>query len=118
MLVVDDEVALRKLFKRTLSGLGYRVTLQEDGKSAVEYYRTHVHEVDVVLMDVMMPRMNGPDAFREMKKINQFVRVIFQSGCSLDAEGEQLLAEGACGIMLKPSTRAELSSMISRALLA
>jgi CheY-like chemotaxis protein len=80
VLLVDDEAALRSLGQTILEQHGYRVLLAEDGAEAVEVYRREKDRIDLVVLDLTMPRLSGPDAFRRLLEIEPQVRVLFASG--------------------------------------
>jgi len=70
ILVVDDEEILRSLMKDILENLGYGVVLASDGREAVEVYRNHQEGIDLVIVDMMMPKMGGRETFQELRRIN------------------------------------------------
>ncbi|MEE2640913.1 MAG: response regulator [Planctomycetota bacterium] len=86
LLVVDDEPQIRQIMVRMLGKAGYRVLEAENGLAAVELYRDRHLEIDGVLLDMMMPVMNGREALREMKAIDDQLVAI---GCSGHDPGEQ-----------------------------
>jgi PAS domain S-box-containing protein len=116
ILIVDDEVVVRDLFRETLEDLGYEVSTCHDGREAVEFYRREGTTVDLVLLDMIMPRLNGADTFRELKEMNPEVRVLLSSGYSESADTALLIEQGALGFLVKPFTMAELADEIARAL--
>jgi len=85
-----------------LERLGLKVILAVDGHDAVEIFRARHNEIDCVLLDLTMPNMDGEEAFKEMKKIRNDVRVILSSGYS----GQELLkhfaGKGLIGFIQKP----------------
>jgi PAS domain S-box-containing protein len=82
ILLADDEQALRDLARLILETQGYQVLLAADGQEAVEIYEREGHSIDLVLLDLTMPRLAGQDAFHQMLKINPMVPVLFTSGFS------------------------------------
>lgn len=116
VLVVEDESALRTLLQDMLSRLGYTPLPACDGVEALEIYRDKGDEVDLILLDLNMPRMNGQSAFAELKRLDPAVRVLLMSGYTQSVELEQLQRAGAAGHVRKPFDLAELSLQISRAL--
>jgi PAS domain S-box-containing protein len=115
VLLVDDEEMLRKIGGAILRRFGYQVLLAEDGQHAVEVYREHRDHIDLVILDLMMPRLSGRDAFRQMLALNPGVRVLFSSGYSGDhlAEGDQ---ERAMGFVHKPYRPDDLARAVREAL--
>jgi PAS domain S-box-containing protein len=116
ILLVDDEGIIRNVGEQLLQSLGYEVVVAEDGEEAVAYYRQHWREVDLVLLDMIMPRLGGRETFRAMRAINPDARVILVSGYSLDNEAQSVLEGGALGFIQKPLRRVELSQRLARAL--
>jgi len=70
ILVVDDEEQIRELTKRTLETHGYRVITANDGEEAISLYKQNRDEIKLVLMDMMMPVMEGSASIRELRKVN------------------------------------------------
>ena len=114
VLLVDDEEANREIFSIGLRDLGYKVFTANDGVEAVALYEEHRNEVDVVVLDIIMPRMNGIEAFRRIREINPQAKVLFISGFAADASMEQLFVDGRLPFLRKPFTLIELSKAISR----
>ncbi|MGC8838790.1 MAG: GAF domain-containing protein, partial [Anaerolineae bacterium] len=102
ILVVDDEEDVRELMARVLQAEGYRVLLAEDGQRAVEVLAQCKDEVDLVVLDLIMPRMDGVETFRRLREVKPDVRVLISSGYSPEQEGQALLEEGAAGFLQKP----------------
>lgn len=107
ILLVEDDEALRRSVTRMLEHLGYRVWVAADGVEAVEVFRRHAPEVDVVLLDVGMPRQGGARTFDEMRLIDPNVKVLLSSGYHGD-HLEPLLRAGVHGFLPKPYTLQQL----------
>jgi CheY-like chemotaxis protein len=116
ILVIDDEQLIRSMSGDMLASLGYSVMTGEDGDVGVACYKKHWREIDLVILDMVMPRMNGTDAFHEMKAINPDVKVLIASGYSINDKVERLLAEGALGFIQKPFEGSELSTKVAEAI--
>lgn len=109
ILVVDDEAFIRDVTKQTLETYGYRVISAADGTEAITVYIQNQQEIKAVLLDMMMPYMDGPATIRALQKIYPEVRIIASSG--LAANGKRVEAERAPGVrafLLKPYTAGEL----------
>ena len=82
-MIVDDEVAIRELAKTVLQDAGYDIVEASDGQEAVDFF-TQDHDerpnIDLVIMDMVMPRKDGVEAYHEIRKIDPLVPVIFSSG--------------------------------------
>ncbi len=107
ILVVDDEQVIRELMSRTLTKAGYKVIEARDGKEALEIYRLRHNEIDLVLLDLMMPVMGGQECLRGLLKINQSAKVIIASGFMADGPIADTMAIGAKGSINKPFSRIE-----------
>jgi two-component system, cell cycle sensor histidine kinase and response regulator CckA len=114
ILVVDDEDSFLDISKRILEDLGYSAVTCGNGREAVDYFRTHHHDIDMAIIDVMMPELSGCDCFRELKKIDPGVKAIISTGYGLTNEIEAVLKEGAAGFIQKPFESAALSQILSR----
>ncbi|MBL8796413.1 MAG: PAS domain S-box protein [Planctomycetia bacterium] len=111
ILLVDDEAIIRNLGKTILQRYGYRVLLAVDGVEAVEVYSAHRAEIDLVILDLTMPRLSGQDALRQLLQLDPEVRVLFSSGYS----SELVTAsdrEGVLGFVNKPYRPHELARTI------
>ncbi|MBP7866129.1 MAG: PAS domain S-box protein [Acidobacteria bacterium] len=113
ILVVDDEKAIRDAAKAFLEYCGYTVLLAGDGLEAVDVFRARHAEIRVVLLDVVMPRMSGREAFLELRKIRPDVRVIVASGFQIDGRVRSLLDLGAQDTIHKPFALNELAHKIA-----
>ncbi len=115
VLVVDDEEPIRRLAKRILEGSGYRVLEARDGGEAVQLYRAHP-DIDLVLLDMVMPNMSGREAFHEIRKIDPRARVLLSSGFRHDTRVQALIAEGVSDVIDKPYTLPALTHAVARCL--
>jgi PAS domain S-box-containing protein len=115
ILLVDDEIMLRSLGAAILQGYGYRVLVAEDGLEAVEAYRTRTGPIDLVVLDLTMPRLSGRDAYRQLLDIDPEVRVMFTSGYSADSLPD-IDIENILGFLPKPYRPEDLATAIRNAL--
>jgi signal transduction histidine kinase len=116
ILVVDDEEMVRGILADLLISGGYHVLTAADGENALRVFRRDPEAVDLVLMDMTMPRMNGLDAFLEMKKLKPAVRVMILSGHSAEGTAHELRRHGIRGVLQKPITGRSLLEAVSAAL--
>ena len=116
VLLVDDEVIVCNMAAQMLRGLGYHVTACSDGADALETYRKEWEDIDVVVLDMVMPELSGAETFRAMKNINPDLKVVIASGFSIAGEAQELLDEGARSFIQKPFLVSELSDHITKAL--
>ena len=112
VLFVDDEEAIREVGEELLQAMGYSVLLARDGKEAIELYEKNGDNIDIVLLDIVMPRMGGSEVYEKMKEINPNIKVLLLSGYSIDGEATDILDRGCDGFIQKPFTMKELSGKI------
>ena len=91
---------------------GYQVIHARNGREALEIYQEHSQEIDLVILDMMMPELSGHEAFRQIKKINPSVKVLLSSGYSQDGQVQDMLNEGVLGFIQKPYAINELLNKI------
>jgi PAS domain S-box-containing protein len=113
LLLADDEESVRNLGKRMLELLGYDVLLADSGASALELYRTHGQDIDLVLLDLSMPTMDGAECFRHLKALDPQVRVLICTGHGRQIDIEAMVGEGALGVLRKPFDMDELSKLLA-----
>jgi two-component system cell cycle sensor histidine kinase/response regulator CckA len=112
ILVVDDEKSNATMMQEILESSGYRVLIAGSGQEAVAVYMEKGREVDLVLLDMIMPGMGGGRTFDALRSIDPGVKVILSSGCSADGEVRQILERGCRGFIQKPFRIADITGMI------
>jgi PAS domain S-box-containing protein len=117
ILVVDDEDRIREITKKTLETNGYKIIIANDGKEAIALYMQHRELIKAVLMDMMMPVMDGQASIRAIRKINPEVKIITVSGLS---EKDRLasVADYTNAFLPKPYTAEKLLKTIHEVLSA
>jgi CheY-like chemotaxis protein len=115
ILLVDDESMLRNLGRAILQSYGYRVLLAEDGLQALDTYRAQNGQIDLIILDLTMPRLSGQDAFRQLLEIDPKVRVLFASGYSAEQVSE-LESDRVLGFIGKPYRPEDLANKVRTAL--
>ncbi len=113
ILVVDDESAIREVTKASLEIYNYKVLTAADGIEAVAIYTEHQAEISVVLTDMMMPFMDGPDTIRTLQKINPQVKIIAISGLSSSERLADAASSGITNFLSKPFSAKELLQVLS-----
>jgi CheY-like chemotaxis protein len=116
VLVADDEEDVRAMVRAMLESFGYCVLEARDGKEAVDLFRERSGRIDLVLLDMMMPRMTGEEAFAEIRRISPSARAVLASGYDDRGRIAEVLASGFSGFLQKPFRRRELGQMVSEAL--
>lgn len=102
ILLVDDEETVATVALELLEALGYTVLVARDGESAINIYKQNKEKIGLVLLDMVLPGMDGGEIFNEMKKINPQVRVLLSSGYSLNGQAQEILDRGCKGFIQKP----------------
>ncbi len=102
ILLVDDEPMVLQASRRMLESLGYRVYALPGGAEALELYREKWREIDLVILDMIMPGMSGGETFDALKAVNPDVLAVLASGYSLNEAARQILEQGCRGFLQKP----------------
>ncbi len=118
ILVVDDEKEITDLVKDLLEPLGYKVIIANNGFEALDIFRAKKNEIDLVILDMIMPKLNGAEVFQRLKNIDKNVKIIIASGYTDDGLSgiRELMKSGAKGFVQKPFTRITLAKVIKEAL--
>ncbi|MBA4368114.1 MAG: hypothetical protein C0403_10815 [Desulfobacterium sp.] len=113
ILVVDDEEVMRQTAEWILGKCGYRVIFACDGAEGVQIFKERHREIKGVLLDLVMPRKSGEQAFLEMRKINSNVKVILASGFRQDERVNIALEQGINAFIQKPYTVEKLAEVVA-----
>jgi CheY-like chemotaxis protein len=116
ILVVDDEPFILETAQATLEGHGYRVLTATDGTQAVDLFRGRRGEVQAILLDMMMPGMDGPTALATVAALDAKVRIIASSGHRMRGWEEQVCATGRGAWLSKPYTAEQLLTTLAQVL--
>jgi two-component system sensor kinase len=116
ILVVDDEAPIRQLTKINLESNGYRVLTAEDGSEGVALYAKHQADIQVVLTDMMMPRIDGLGLAKAVQAINPHARIIAGSGLATSVEAADKSGTVFQAVLLKPYTAEALFKTVSEVL--
>jgi PAS domain S-box-containing protein len=110
VLVIDDEPDVRELIRDVLERLGYTVIIAAEGREGIRIYRERRWEIGLVLLDVIMPGMNGSEVFQALRTFDPDVRVVLVSGYSSEGHSgiDGLLKSGVRGFIQKPFTQKTL----------
>ncbi len=112
VLLVDDEQMILDVGLKLLESMGYRAMAAKGGHEALEIYDRHGPEIDLVILDMVMPDMNGAKTFEELKRRDPHVRVLLSSGYSLDGKAVEMLNNGCGGFIHKPYDITQLAAKI------
>jgi len=116
VLLVEDEAAVLQLTRRALETQGYRVLAADGPTAALELLAAHPAPIDLLLTDVMMPVMSGPDLARAVRAQRREIRVLFMSGYSADLIARHDRGDDDTTLLSKPFTLAELADKVREAL--
>ena len=116
ILVIDDEEEVRMTIQSLLERLGYRVIGADSAKAAVEVIRTYENTIDLALLDVKLPDMEGGTLFPLIRQARPSIKVIICSGYSLDAYVRRILKQGADGFIQKPFSLKSISEKLRQVL--
>ncbi|HEX2955848.1 MAG TPA: response regulator [Chitinispirillaceae bacterium] len=116
VLIVDDEGVIRDAVKEILAWLGYSVYTCTNGLEAVDFYQKKEPVIDLIILDMIMPGINGKECFTKLKSIDSNVKVILSTGYRIDEERQSLLDMGIIDILDKPFVSAQLAQSVHSAL--
>ncbi|MGI8990048.1 MAG: hybrid sensor histidine kinase/response regulator [Bryobacteraceae bacterium] len=116
VLVVDDEEVVRSVAQRTLEASGYQVHIAENGLRALDRFRAGPEKVDVVLLDLTMPLVDGEETYRRLQQLRPGISVILSSGYSSDALASRFAGRGFAGFLQKPYSARQLVETVARVL--
>lgn len=114
ILVVDDDEMILDVMSEMLGMLGYKVLTADNGLTAIDIYRRRSESVDLVLLDIIMPKLNGDEVFERLKLINPDIKVICASGYCAEKTIEKMMKGGCCGYFPKPVNFTELSKHVHK----
>jgi|GEM_PF-1242917 len=116
ILLVEDEDIIREMAQITLESEGYKVIAAPDGAAALTRYRRDWPTIALVIADMVMPHMSGPELLSKIREINPTARIIVSSGHSQELEGQRMLEHGCLGYLQKPYTANALLTLVRQVL--
>ena len=116
ILVVDDEPVLRDMTVEMLKSRGHEVLMARDGVEALDIYRQEWGRIDLVILDMIMPRLGGMETFRRLIGMDRKARILLCSGLSHNQQGQEAVRQGALGLLPKPFGMNELLGWVDKAL--
>lgn len=116
ILLVEDDERIRTMANHMLNALGYEVLSAVDGLDGVEKYKLHQDAVDIVVLDMKMPNMNGLEACRAIKDINSAQAIVLATGCDEEEHSEEMSSLGVKRFLQKPFRVAELKQTLAQVL--
>ena len=112
VLLVDDEEVLVDVGKHLMESLGYRVLPAKSGEEALRIFERYADRIDLVILDMVMPYMNGSEVYDRIKQIRPETKVLLASGYSINGLAEDIIARGCNGFIQKPFNTNELSRKV------
>ena len=116
VLLVDDEEMIIGVGQAMLEKLGYRALTAKSGQEALDLYEKQKGEIDLVILDIIMPDMGGSETFNRLKAIDGNVRVLLSSGYSINGQATEIMNRGCVGFIQKPFSIKDLSIEVREAL--
>jgi CheY-like chemotaxis protein len=114
VLLVEDEQTLRDVGKNLLETMGFSTLTAQHGGEAVEIYRERSREIDVILLDLIMPEMGGVEAYQELRKISSTLPIIICSGFGVESASDVIEHDPHAGFVHKPYKPGELRNELVR----
>lgn len=116
ILLVDDEDMIITVGSEMLKKLGYGVLIAKSGQEAIEICEAHKDRIDMVILDMIMPDMNGEATYDRIKELIPEVKVLLSSGYSIIGQAKHMLERGCNGFIQKPFNMRHLSQKIREVL--
>ncbi len=116
ILLVDDEEVITDVTGRLLRELGYTITTASNGEEAIKIYTRKHADIDLVIIDMIMPGISGSDTFDQLKAINPSIRAILSSGYSLNGKAQDIMNKGVRAFLQKPYRLYDLARKIREVL--
>lgn len=113
ILLIDDEPAIRFTNRLLLESAGYKVLLAENGRDGLEKFNQAMTDIDLVILDMIMPEMNGSECFNELIKIRPDLKIIICSGFPQDADLAEMKKKGTVSFLFKPCRGQELTRVVA-----
>ncbi len=117
ILVVDDEPTIVQLGEKILTALGYKTLAACSGDEACRIFQESAGEIDLVILDFVMPGMSGEETFNRLREIDPHVRVLLSSGYSREDKPQELITQGIQGFIQKPYFMKDLADAVQEALM-
>ncbi|MCK5115866.1 MAG: PAS domain S-box protein [Candidatus Aegiribacteria sp.] len=112
ILLVDDEDSILSVERQMLERIGFDILTASDGREALSHFREHSDVIDLVILDLTMPHVDGEEAFRELRRVRDDVRVLITSGYNEQEVCQRFSDKSLAGFLQKPFTFSELEGKI------
>jgi len=114
ILLVDDEQALRNVGAALLKSMGIKALTAQDGREALEIFREHGREIDVIMLDLIMPVMGGIDTYHELRKTDMTIPIVICSGYGVESVAHVINNDQHAGFVHKPYKPEELRDVMAK----
>lgn len=112
ILIIDDEDTIIEVAKEMLQNLKYEVITANGGKNGIKIFKKNHDKIDLIILDIIMPDINGPNVYSSIIKINPDAKVLVSSGFSINKEAKLMIEKGCKGFIQKPFDIFQLSNKI------
>jgi len=116
VLLVDDEEMIRTVAEEMIRALGYEVITAEGGAEALTVFRERRDEIDIIILDLIMPKMGGSETFDRLREVDAGAKVLLSSGYGINGEASAIMKRGCNDFIQKPFSIHELSKKIKAVL--
>jgi CheY-like chemotaxis protein len=114
ILLIDDEATLLDLTRELLESLGYRVITAEGALEGIRAFKERYDEVDLVILDMLMPEMTGNEVYPVLKNIDSSVAVLLATGLSVSEKVDEMISKGVNDIVAKPYSVNDLATHVRK----
>jgi CheY-like chemotaxis protein len=116
ILIAEDHEGIREMARAALESLGYQILIALDGEEAVEMFSTHRDSIALVLLDVIMPRRSGPEAYEAIRAMKPGIPVVFATGYSNETATLNEMVQRGIAVLRKPYSPGVLCRRVREAL--
>lgn len=116
ILVADDDMEVTAITNTIFLDAGYKVILANDGQSAVDKFKENLDNIQLILLDIIMPKKNGREVYEEIKKVQPSVKAVFTSGYTEDIINQKMVIEEGLNFIMKPIMPTELLKKVREVL--
>jgi two-component system cell cycle sensor histidine kinase/response regulator CckA len=102
ILVIDDEKNILELISDVLESAGYEVYVAENGRKGIEVFKQFSNDIDLVVLDIVMPEVGGVECFHEIRSIRADIKILLTSGYNKSEINEELIRDGIQAYLPKP----------------
>ena len=114
ILLIDDEEIVVKITKKMLQKLGYKIIKAHSGQEGLKLFQTYRDRIDLIICDMIMPKMDGLELVFRLREIDPGVKVLLSSGSLIDEDEKDIVLRGFDGLIKKPYKMNDLSEKIGK----